>query len=250
MMGDLIMNNNYYFKDILFGLRNEYLMLQEELDTLKKYVNLEDNDLENVSFYLDTRYPDKVLMRCILYDKMSKIQERIEKIKIKLGIYPDYKTSDIVECNGKYDIEIYPEIIYDGKKQEFNQSIFYIFNTDFVKNLRYIHYGIGYDDKPFLSLSSSNISFYLNEYVSMNYNLMKGDYLHFYSSRGILTKDIIDNVFNTEFPKKRFPKYYQDLIEECSLLDRSIDIVGDLGYSKKGDFEIIDESKRLVLRKK
>lgn len=243
-------SNNYSFKDILFGLRDEYLLLQEELDTLKMYINLDENNLDDVSFYLSTRYPDKVEMRCILYDSMNKIEKRLEKIKIKLGIYPDYKVSNIIQNNGKYDIEKYPEIIYDGKKQEFNQSVFYIFNTDFVKNLKCIHYGTGFDDKPFLSIASSYISLYLNQYISLDYNLMKGDYVSLYSSCGRLTKDMIYNTFNMEFSKKRFPGYYQDLIENSVYVNKPIEIVGEFGYSKKGQFEIIDESKRLVLRKK
>lgn len=245
------MNNSYSFKDILFGLRDEYLLLQQQLDTLKKYINLEENNLEDISFYLSHQYSeDEVKMLCTLYDKKSKIEKKLEWIKIQLGIYPKYRSSYINENNGEYVIEKYPEIIDKDKKQEFNQSVFYIFNTEFVKNVRYINSGTGYNDIPFLSLHPSYIYLSQNKYASLEFNPCKGDYISLYSFRGLLSKDKMENMFNMEFSKERFPEYYQNLIENSSYIDKPVDIVGDFGYSKRGFFEIIDESKRLVLRKK
>ena len=67
----------------------------------------------------------------------------------------------------------------------------------------------------------------------------------------LIDKDLNDvkDVFNIEFSRGRFPEYYQDLIENSNCFDKPLEIIGNLGYSKKGNFELIEDSKKLVLRK-
>jgi len=249
-MGGLIMNDSYSFKDILFGLMNEYLLVQQQLDDLNKFINLEENNLEKVCFYLSDSYLDKIKIRCILYDRKNKLEKVLEKIRMQLGIFPNYKTSDIFKINGLYSMEKYFDIIDKTKKEEFNQSINHILNTDFVKNLRFIHYGVGYDDIPFLSLNTTYICWILNGYASLNFNPYKDNYINIHSFKGILTRDKIEGIFNSRFSKNRLPIYYQNIIDNSSCFDKPLDIVGDLGYSKTCDFEFMEESKRLVLRKR
>lgn len=238
------MNESYSFKDILFGLYNEYILLQEQLNSLNKYILLEENNLSEVKFYLTNQLPEnRVRMLCTLYDRKKYLEKILEKIKINLGIYPDYRVSYINRNNGKYVIEKYPEIVDELKKQEFSQSVFYILNTEIGKNIRLIHSGTGYDDKPFLSVGSHGIYMCLNDMGNLSFNPSKDLNIHAYSSKGMLTKEKMECMFNMEFSRSRFPEYYQNLIDNSSSLDKTIDIVGDFGYSKNGDFEIIEESK-------
>ena len=245
------MNEKYTFKQILFGLKEEYLLIQEQLSTLKKYIDLEENNLRDIEFSLSSNYDDnKIKLLCTLYDKISFLEARLEEIKIKLGIFPNYRISYINEIEDRYSIEKYPEIINDKKNQEFSQSVFYILNTDFAKNAKFIYYGTGYSGIPFLSISPSSI--YINEsnYISVDFIPTKGNYINLYSYKGRLTEEKIKEVFNISFSKQRFPKYYQNLINNSTSFDKSLEIIGDLGYSKKGKFELIEDSKKLILKKK
>ena len=64
------MGESYSYKDILFGLYNEYVMLQEQLDYLNKYVLLEENNLDEVKFRITREITDdSVKMLCYLYNK-------------------------------------------------------------------------------------------------------------------------------------------------------------------------------------
>lgn len=157
------MRESYSYKDILFGLYNEYVILQEQLDYLSKYVLLEENNLDEVKFYITREITDdKVRMLCYLYDKKNKIERLLEKLKL-VG-FGNFKASYVDEEDGLYEILQYPEVIDKTKQQEFSQSVWYILNTDFCKNMGFIYSGTGYSDIPFLSVSSHGILTYLNDF--------------------------------------------------------------------------------------
>lgn len=243
--------DSYKFKDILFGLRSEYLMLEQQLSELKKYILMEKYNIEDVYFHLMSGYEDEsVRMLCAIYDRKNKIEEILEKIKIQLGILPDEKVSYVNNVDGMYNIEKCPKIVDSFRKEEFSNSVFNILNSEIGRNIKFIHSGIGYDDKPFLSVHPGYISLYLNGYVSLEFNPHKGDFIHMYGYKGMVTREKIDTILNVDFPKKKFPEYYQNIIENSSSIGKEYDVVGDIEYCKKVDFEIIDESKKLVLRKK
>ena len=153
------MDNNYSFKQILFGLKDEYLLCQERLNSLKMYINLEENKLRDVRFHLSYEYNDGDMIKilCTLYEEKSKLEDKIEKIKLKLGIIPDHKVSYVDNIDGIYTIEKYSEIIDRNRIQDFDERVFWILNTDFAKNTSFIHIGNGYPGCPFLSIPPSNI---------------------------------------------------------------------------------------------
>lgn len=243
------MIESYSYKDILFGLYNEYVLLQEQLNSLKKYVLLEENDLSKVNFCISNQLiDDSVRMVCYLYNKKTMLERLLESLNI--GGYSNFKASYIDEVDGIYKILQYPEIISRDKQQEFSQSVWYILNTDFGKNIKLIHNGVGYDNKPFLSVNSYGVFTCLCDVGYLDFNSLKDLYLRAYSSNGRLSKDKIEYMLNMEFSKKRFPEYYRYLIEGNEMFGKDIEIYGDFGYSKKGKFEIVSESKKLVLVKK
>ena len=243
--------DSYTLKDILFGLRYEYLKLWEQLNELNKYILMDENNIDNVYFHLIHSYPeDEVRMLCTIYDRKNKIEKMLEKIKIQLGIYPNYKVSYVDNKDGFYNILDYPFIVDNSKIDEFTQDIYDIFNSEFGSNIKFIHSGIGYDNLPFLSVHPGYISFYLNGYASLEYNPHKGDYVHMYGYKNGITNDKIDTILNIDFPKKIFPEYYQCLIESYSSTNKECAIIGDIKHHKKIDLEIIDEPKKMILRKK
>lgn len=243
------MRESYSYKDILFGLYKEYVLLQEQLDYLNKYVLLEENNLSAVRFCISDQISnDKVRMLCYLYDKKTKLDKLLEKLNIIVDTNFNATYIDLVD--GCYKSFQYPELINKDKQQEFNQSVWYILNTDFGKNIKYIHNGVGYDNIPFLSVTSHGVSNFLYDVGYLDFNSSKDLYLHAYSSKGRLSKDKMEYMLNMQFSKKKFPEYYQNLIEGNDNFGKEVDVYGDFGYSKNGKFEIIPESKRLVLVKK
>lgn len=245
------MDDNYTFKQILFGLKEEYLLCQERLNLLKSYINLEERKLRDVKFHLSYEYnnDDDVKILCTLYEDKGKIKNKIEELKLRLGIIPNNKVSYVDKVDGIYTIKEYPEIIDKDRIQDFDERVFWILNTNFAKNASFIHIGNGYPGIPFLSVHPSNIDISESGFASAFFSPSKGNYINIYSYNGLLTEEKIKDVFNIEFSRGRFPEYYQDLIENSNCFDKPLEIIGNLGYSKKGNFELIEDSKKLVLRK-
>ena len=239
--------DSYTLKDILFGLRCEYLRLWEQLNELNKYILMDENNIDDVYFHLIHSYSDdKVRMLCNIYDRKNKIEEVLEKI----GMCFDCKVSYVDNIDGNYSIVDYPFIVDKSRINDFSSDVDSIFYSEFGRNIKFIHSGIGYDNLPFLSVHPSYISFYLNGYVNLEFNPHKGDFIHLYGYKDGITSDKIDAVLNMSFPKVRFSEYYQDLIENYSCMNIDYDIILDRRHYKKVDLEIVDESKKLVLRKK
>ena len=243
------MRESYSYKDILFGLYKEYVLLQKQLDSLNKYVLLEENNFGEVRFGItDHILSDNVRMLCYLYDKKTKLERLFDKLNILGDV--NFKASYVDEVDGFYEILKYPEVLDKTEKQAFTQSVRYILDTDFGKNIKLIHSGVGYNNCPFLSVNSHGVFTCLNDVGNLNFNSSKDLYLHAYSSNGKLSKDKMEFMLNMEFSRNRFPEYYQNLIEGNNNFGKEVDLYGDFGYSKNGKFEIVPESKRLVLIKK
>ena len=243
------MRESYSYKDILFGLYKEYVILQEQLDSLNKYVLLEENNLGEVRFSITNQIDsDKVRMLCYLYDKKTNLENLLKKLNIIVDT--NFNASYVEEVEGCYKILQYPEVIDKTKQQEFSQSVWYILNTDFAKNMQIIHSGVGYDNCPFLSVTSHGVSNFLYDVGYLDFNSRKDLELHAYSSKGRLGKEKMKFMLNMEFSKCRFPEYYQNLIEGNENFGKEVDLYGDFGYSRNEKFEIIPESKRLVLVKR
>ena len=63
----------YTFKEILFGLKNEYINITNKLNSLKQYLYLEDNNIENINIFLHQLHKDKeVQIVCYLYQRNSR----------------------------------------------------------------------------------------------------------------------------------------------------------------------------------
>ena len=243
------MRESYSYKDILFGLYKEYVILQEQLDSLNKYVLLEENNLGEVRFSITNQIDcDKVRMLCYLYNKKTKLEKILKKLNIIVDT--NFNASYVDEVDGCYKILQYPEVIDKTKQQEFNQSVWYIFNTDFCKNMKWIYSGTGYGNIPFLSVNSHGVFASLNDIGSLDFRSSKDLELHAYSDKGRLSRDKMEYMLNMQFSKNRFPEYYQNLIEGNENFGKEVDLYGGFGYSRNGKFEIVPESKRLVLIRK
>ena len=242
------MSGCYTYKDILFGLYKEYVILQEQLNSLHKYVLLDENVFDRVRFCITNQITDdNVRMLCYLYDKKNKIEELL--IRFNFIYDDDFKASYVYLVDGYFDILEYPEIIDKTKKYDFSEDIKNILYSDFGKNMRLIYSGIGYDNIPFMSVNSCGTSVYLNGLGGLDFK-SEDNFLHAYSSKGRLCNDKIEWMLNMKFSKNNFPEYYQELIEGSDAFMKDVSICGDLDYCKRGKYEIVPEGKKIVLVKK
>lgn len=243
----IMKKNNYTLKEILFGLRTEYLKLTEQLNTLKQYISKDENNIENIDIFLTKPNEiENIAIMCILQTRKNSV----EKIIIELESSLHNKKTSIKKIEGIHTFKEYPQLITASKRQEFNECIYNICNEDFVKNSEDIYSGIEYNSKLFLSINTNHIYASENPKISIDYTPHIGDFIHAYGFKKVITKEDIERSFNMIYPKDRFSEYYQNLIENSTSSSKTLDIIGNFSNSQSADLEIIEESKKLILRKK
>ena len=241
------MGENYKFKEILFGLYKEYILIQEKLDSLKRCILLDGNNLEDIKFHLirGSHY-DEIRMICTLYDKKSELEKMFDRIKIRFGIFPNDRNLHVIRESENYEIDECPEILDKLRKDEFNGIIDDIFKMDFVRNMEIFHCS----GKSRAFVFDNSVSMYSKKMGMLEFRTFNDLYLHAYSLKGRLDEDKIMCMLNTEFDKDLFPKYYKDVIENSENYMKRVRIIGDFGHSKKCKLEIFEDSKKLVLVKR
>ena len=240
------MRDSYSYKDILFGLYKEYVLLQEQLNSLNKYILLDEKVFSDIKFSLTDQIDcDKVRMLCYLYDRKNILDKLLERLDVIYSV--NFNASYVDLIDGCYQVLDYPFLVDKNKQYEFSYNVDYILNTEFAKNMKIIHNGVGYDNKPFLSVASRGMVTGLFDLGYMEFNISKDLYLYAYSSKSRLNKEMMDLMLNMKFSKKKFPEYYQYLIENNDTFGKDVEIIGEFGCSKNGMFELVEDSKKLVL---
>jgi hypothetical protein len=241
------MQENYKFKDILFGLYKEYITIQEQLDSLQKYLLLQGGNIETARFYLNNgTNRDTVVMICTLYEKKNELDKIFDNIRIRFGIFPSYENLQVKKINETYELEKYPEIVDPSKKDKFDKTINNIVNNDYISNMETLHY----NKNNYIYISTNDIYMHLNRVGILEFRTSNDSYLHASSLKGAINNETITRMLNTNFPKEIFPEYYQSLIENSENYMKNIQIIGNFGYSKKSKLEVYEDSKKLVLIKR
>ena len=243
--------NTYTLKEILFGLRDEYLNITSKIKELENLLQLENSSYEKASIMLIKIHNKEVTkLYCYLYERKNKLEKIIDPILKKLGIYLGDNVFAIEEQNNQYTIQKHSEII--SNKKEFNEKVIKILNEDFSKNSANIYDGTvyDYDYKPFLSVIPGDIYASTSNEIQLEYIPSRDEFIHIHSFKGKLTKERIENIFNWNFSKNKFPEYYQQIIETSDKINKKLEIIDDHNYSKDISFEIIEEPQKLILKKK
>lgn len=74
------MDKTYTFKHVIFGLREEYLKIEKELNELKKYVDV-SNEVSDYHFNIASGIYGKI---CAMQLVLNKKQNLIEKILVNM----------------------------------------------------------------------------------------------------------------------------------------------------------------------
>ncbi|MEE3342915.1 MAG: hypothetical protein VZS44_02375 [Bacilli bacterium] len=239
------MEKAYTFKQIIFGLRKEYLEIEKQLNDLKKYVNVSYNKIDYYIFQIIGN-PSR------LYLSLNRKQNLLDKIEILLGSY----IHDLTMFNITSGAE---NSYYIGKKEictinnldELNKKIKEIEETEFFKNITANIYGtIPCNENKFNGLLINQ-----NEISLLNQNL---DYPHldYYPREDILIMEkkekaiIPDDIFeilNLSIKRSNLNKYHHKILDNYK--EKEIEIEDNF-KSNKAKLEIREEPKKLILKQK
>lgn len=245
------MKNYYYIKEILFGLREEYLKNEEELRKLKEFVVLDEN-IENVGFTSFSRKNKRPELICDLEEKQLKITNAL--INIGRIFNKKCKKQEEVVClkTNNDEFVIPKEGVNIFWKDEFGKKANSILSSDFNTEVK--DYSIIYSDNEmtsYLDLGNFAISFRVSsaedwDLVSKVDYFIKDDVLRF-QPRG--EKGRLDKIFNLKLSKELFNIYQRIIIENSSSSKKDI-LVEKEDLNNTGYYQINNDEKAIILVRK
>lgn len=243
----------YQLKDIIFGLRIEYLKIQKEIEKLKKLVLENDKRIvEYETCFAITQKTEFPALISRLKIKQGSIEKKINNLESRLKS----SKSLIREFEFVIDKETLHQSVGKikfGKRNgdiryEYIKKIDSILTSPFSKEVRDTKITEGNIDN--LYISCNGISFYKHSdryQTDINYSKEKDTLSVFRHYPGLITPEYIQHILQFPFAKKFFSDYMQESIEKNREIDKKIEIPNICSCYYGEEFNIIEEDKKIIL---
>lgn len=238
----------YTYKEILIGLREEYLKNQAILNKLKTLVNVYPKEkINDYKFHLGINNDKTELMFYI--ETKKKFLENIMDFINEENANHLFKTPVFWNNNGKYSIGIneFYASIKDSNNLEFDTLVKKLINSNFSNNI-YLDHAIesinGHVN--FLNITPSGINVISPEYELFYLSLE--DRLVLVNDTKSLDYNILTKAMNSSYPSDKFNDYHREIIENTPNLDK--DLIIDDNIELTSHEYIISNGKKLILTKK
>lgn len=248
------MEKDIIFKCLLFSLRREYLKNQEALNSLKQYVELSDEKIEDFCFsVLKPFFGGSPQLMITLIEKQNALNKFMDFLLEKLGwdIYSPVD-SQLVKKGDNYYVKSSDVIITikEDCREKFDEQISSIFNSLFITSINsYKEFG-----NYAFSTTPSDLIFYISD--NCHYPILscvyssKDDTISIGSSGINLSSDFIQEIFETTIPMSMLSNYHQSIIDANPIFDKNFEIVGDSNKSNSAHFRIIEDEQKILLKRK
>lgn len=262
VIGDFMENKYYYtYKEILFGLRHEYLKVQQELEKLKPYTHVNEFlEKKLLDFYFELSqcsFEKNPEVYCHFIPKQSYLKKKMNKIRAHLtGNFPIWCSKVLSDNNNRYYMEQqhFPIQVCDYEYcEEFDEILQKILNSDFAHSI-YSKCDTNFLGKSYhLEIKPSNINLFGTINVmdldsSCDYILCYDNIYISHHSKN-LSQDFINETLNVQFSKQMIPSYHQNIIDDSNVSAKKIRIADDVSNLTMVDFSIEEDEKEIVLRK-
>lgn len=270
------LKDSYTYRQILIGLRNEFLEYQKKLNKLRELSVVFGKDDYNYNLYkppYSKELPELVVDKCIKEYNPKTVGALISLIYHSFFYHKPTRTIMVRDNNGNY----FPKRINGNnevKKNEFAIFPRYEDNAEFIElaneilgsdfaNMMQLDSKIAavpsvpivYKKTPTIVPTVSSFGFVLCTDKSRFEYLGRNDVLKFSSVKRPnekwqpLTEEHLDFISKIEFPKDAFSEYHQGLIEKSVDDNRPFVLSEDYQPELFTRFEIQDSPKQLVLAK-
>lgn len=239
------MEKIYTFKQIIFGLRKEYIEVEKQLTELKKFVDV-SSKVEGFNFYIAGNPSE-------LFLYLHKKKNLLEKIEMLLGQYThgttNYNVTEGINSSYLYEKK---EICSINNQDELNKRIEQLVQTDFFKNILANNYtSIPCNENKIITLQITP------EHIGL-INGINGDYPHldYYPREDILVMkneertivpDDIFKLLNLSLDGNYLNSYHRRILDSFEEIDIDIE---DSFSSNKARLEIVEKPKKLILKPK
>lgn len=263
----------YTYKQILIGLRNEFLIFQKKLDQLSEYI-ITIEDLQNTfsqkkerdNYYFNLyqnpfngELPELVLdrlpikKRLLEYLGLLHSPTRVFMVKSNNGMYYPLKNNNIGS-------KLFNIIIKPGYEKKFCECVDEILNSSFAKYIQLINpLNSTINDSlgnTIFSLLSPKLSSYGLELRTTNAHLTyigRNNMLKFCSVKKPkekytpLTQELLNDITNIKFSRDDFSEYHQSIIDKTIADERPILLGKEYQPQTFANFDIESTEKELIL---
>ena len=260
------MEKDYYkLKDVLLAFRKEYKKEEKKLKHLKQYVDLKDNRVNDLYFYLSNdNETNDIVLKCQYIKNENNVYQKIIKYISSMGYNVNINNEGIViqnDCNKVIISSRYKTIINNAT--DFMEETQSLLATDFIKNINI----------NFLQFNEQNFEYILNfNYEGITFlakptfekengyfikYIGKDDQLSFdYSNKSISIEDEQQNFFikalDIKIPKKLLSPYHINIIESSKNRFKEIEFLkSNYFLDRVHSYDIDDISKKgkILLKK-
>lgn len=251
----------YYLREIIFGLKDEYLKHKNQMELLNHLVSVEDtkNKLKNFEFFIiQCKSLDPELF-CSFVLKLNILQQLVYHFGKKNERNDLGKGFSRCNFDDKNDLRLnYCGITLIGQSEEFKAKINEIFNSPFVQNININGMSDVLTIASLLGLSlwHTGIEFSTTEGKYLNYFLEANKHIiEIRKDKSNLTSNDLMYMLNTKFPKGEFSEYHREIIESNPDSTKEVEIIDGPLLSENGyaELELLEKgilTKKLVLAKR
>lgn len=255
------MNDTYTYKQILIGLRNEFLEAQRKLDELESSLIVLGGNSDEYYFNLYKALYTNCFPEMALEKKIKNTNRLLNMLRNMYGYRKPTRALVVKDNNGFYYLyrpyrfkkNDFNVVINPNSKVEFRELIEELLNSDFAKFMTFDHMITAINSTAIPRIEPKSFQFDLHTDKSHLSYLGRKDILEFSSVRRKtekwepLTQEHLDVVSKIEFPKDSFSKYHQTIIEKGMNDDKELVLDDEYIPSKHTKLKINEDGKKLVL---
>lgn len=243
------MDKTYTFKHVIFGLREEYLKIEKELNELKKYVDV-SRDVSDYHFSIaGGMYSNPGVVQLVLTKRKNLIEKILGKMKLLMVFYKSYDLTNEVKDAYHYRNKQFCSI---NNQDELSKRIKEILETDYFMNMvANKHFAIPCLENKNNSLLITHgiIDVFRGKDLSAPHfsYLSRNDEFEVLHLEKIITPDDINKLLNLSLNGSYLNDYHRNILDNYE--EKELDIYD---FAEKGCFklDIIEEPKKLILKPK
>lgn len=262
------MKEFYSINELLFGTRQESLVIEEKLKRLRELTDSNDRQVADFFFRVyfasyEFDFPEQPAIFCDFIQNPKTTKGFMERLLKKLNLY--YAKKITVECplhvkDGEVlAANAYKAFVKSGSSEEFSKIVQEILRSDYVKYMRAFHnFYMEKTTKTKVSIDFWSDSIRIANYVSVQPKIFS-EVKFVYSGRtdaieveqcgSILNDETILRTLGLVVPGESLSEYHRSLIENSGVQDKAIQIISETEDASKLLLKVEETDDKIVLRK-
>lgn len=252
------MEEYYTVKEILLGLREKQIKIENELRILEEMLITHKNEKYDGSHFTNVVIGKYKSLFYQLYCNYTFIEKLCHLKQFNESLFRDNYVLVVSDKDEKGNHILYhnnQNLVKDGMQESFNEKVESILNDKFVNEIYLSHcsYRSKLLDIKCVGLNYlDNDNSFINNMIDLKYQSRNDEISLEVSGRNRYRtlSSILDEVLNVKIPKKYLREYIQEIIETNSETKKEIYIPNERLVQDKNSYYLNQEKENYVLVKK